>query len=243
MKAGNIKEIHAFAEAMMPTLVYNHMQFGIPIVSTLAQVDLESGLDSDIFKKTNNCLGIKGKSGQGYKLYRTKSWEQDKNGAWKLRTASFIVFEGDDAIEQCLAKHRQTLFGSRYNAVRMAATPEEACYALEGEYATDQTYGDKLMQRIRDKDLMQYAKYEDHKNKTLSFTMGISLPGSDYVHRGTCVERLQLRLNELGESLTVDGVYGYRTRKAVMRFQKSNRLKADGIAGYFTQLKLFEMEG
>ena len=243
MKAGGITNIHAFAKVMMPTLVYNHRHFAIPIVATLAQVDLESGLDSDIFEKTNNCLGIKGKRGQGYKLYRTKSWEQDKNGIWKLRTASFIVFEGDDAIEQCLAKHRQTLFGSRYNAVRSATTPEEACYALEGEYATDQTYGDKLMQRIRDKDLMQYAKYEDHQNKTLSFTMGIALPGSDYVHRGACVKRLQLRLNELGESLTVDGVYGYRTRKAVMRFQKCNRLKADGIAGYFTQLKLFEMEG
>ena len=65
MKAGNMKDIHAFAEAMMPTLVYNHMHFGIPIVSTLAQVDIESGLDSEIFLKTNNCLGIKGKKRAG----------------------------------------------------------------------------------------------------------------------------------------------------------------------------------
>lgn len=238
MTAKDFKDIHQFADIMMTTLMYNHIEFAIPIVSTLAQVDLESGLNSDIFRKTNNCLGIKGKPGRGYPVYRTKSKEQDKNGRWRWRTAYFRVF---DSIEACLEQHRQILFGSRYNAVRAAATPEEACYALEGEYATDLIYGDKLIERIESKELMQYTAYENHEEKTLSFAMGISLPGSDYVHRGDCVESLQLRLNELGESLLVDGVYGYRTKKAVMRFQKANRLKADGIAGYYTQLKLFEL--
>lgn len=52
--------------------------------------------------------------------------------------------------------------------------------------------------------------------------------------RGPAVEDLQDRLNELGESLVIDGVFGSRTRTAVIRLQHANRINPDGIVGAMT---------
>lgn len=48
------------------------------------------------------------------------------------------------------------------------------------------------------------------------------------------VRRLQSMLNQLGYKLTVDGLYGDITIRAVTVYQKSNRLAADGVAGRAT---------
>lgn len=49
--------------------------------------------------------------------------------------------------------------------------------------------------------------------------------------QGDEVRAIQQKLNELGYGLTVDGVYGSSTKKAVIAFQKANGLTADGVAG------------
>jgi hypothetical protein len=52
---------------------------------------------------------------------------------------------------------------------------------------------------------------------------------------GEDVRRLQARLNEVGSfGLVVDGRFGALTRSAVLRFQRSNGLADDGIAGPIT---------
>ncbi len=59
--------------------------------------------------------------------------------------------------------------------------------------------------------------------------------------RGNQVKKVQERLIELGYLKdNADGVYGGKTRNAVMAFQKKNGLKADGAAGKETQLWLFD---
>ena len=62
--------------------------------------------------------------------------------------------------------------------------------------------------------------------------------------KGSEVRRLQERLKELGYlSGSVDGVYGYQTRNAVISFQRHNGLTPDGDAGPSTQTILFESPG
>ena len=57
---------------------------------------------------------------------------------------------------------------------------------------------------------------------------------------GKPIVQMQQRLKDLSYySGSVDGVYGNATRLAVVEFQKSNGLKADGIAGENTQSILF----
>jgi Putative peptidoglycan binding domain len=52
--------------------------------------------------------------------------------------------------------------------------------------------------------------------------------------QGADVMRLQEALNKTGAQLTVDKNYGRGTRDAVMAYQKTKNLKADGIAGSAT---------
>jgi N-acetylmuramoyl-L-alanine amidase len=48
---------------------------------------------------------------------------------------------------------------------------------------------------------------------------------------GAPVKELQVLLNEAGAKLKEDGLFGTETEKALIKFQKENGLKADGIAG------------
>src|SRR5262249_26244567 len=63
--------------------------------------------------------------------------------------------------------------------------------------------------------------------------------GSGGVGQAPNVERLQRRLNALAHvGLTVDGDFGGDTDKAVRAFQRSQRLRADGVVGATTWVAL-----
>lgn len=57
--------------------------------------------------------------------------------------------------------------------------------------------------------------------------------------KGTAVSAAQARLNELGFTTKVDGVFGESTKQAVIKFQASNNLAQDGIIGPQTASILF----
>lgn len=62
---------------------------------------------------------------------------------------------------------------------------------------------------------------------------------SKYGSRGNEVRQIQSKLKQLGfYKGSIDGIYGTNTQKAVISFQKSCGLKADGIAGPKTLLYL-----
>ncbi len=59
---------------------------------------------------------------------------------------------------------------------------------------------------------------------------------------GADVRYLQLILQSLGYNPgPIDGIYGYRTMNAVIRFQRNNGLAADGIVGPKTVNMLFQL--
>jgi hypothetical protein len=63
----------------------------------------------------------------------------------------------------------------------------------------------------------------------------------EYGESGSCVERLQRRLNEMldcGNELDVDGAFGVLTRQRVFAFQGRNRLTMTGEVGSVTRAKL-----
>ena len=75
---------------------------------------------------------------------------------------------------------------------------------------------------------------------TAGSTAGTSYPGLLRVgSSGTGVRQLQQALANRGYSLTVDGAFGPMTKNAVMSFQRSQGIAADGIVGSVTWGKLF----
>jgi peptidoglycan hydrolase-like protein with peptidoglycan-binding domain len=64
----------------------------------------------------------------------------------------------------------------------------------------------------------------------------VTTPNSD-------VRDLQVRLNEVGFPVKVTGVFNAETERVVIRFQRENGLKADGIVGPATWAALFTFEG
>ncbi|WP_432481597.1 N-acetylmuramidase domain-containing protein [Moraxella sp. ZY200743] len=60
-----------------------------------------------------------------------------------------------------------------------------------------------------------------------------------YGNKGEQVERLQVKLNENGAKLAVDGDFGRATEKAVMAFQRSAGLAVDGVVGIKTWQALY----
>ena len=68
---------------------------------------------------------------------------------------------------------------------------------------------------------------------TLALTLQAAL-GDRNLNRGDKgqeVKELQTKLNQVGQSVKVDGVYGRNTENAVRAFQRGHGLKADGVAG------------
>lgn len=78
--------------------------------------------------------------------------------------------------------------------------------------------------------------------KTESFLLNRNLKIMSPRMTGLDIRDLQVFLNSNGysvpEELTVDGVFGTKTRQAIILFQKNNNLKQDGIVGPLTKDKL-----
>ena len=61
----------------------------------------------------------------------------------------------------------------------------------------------------------------------------------EFCSKGNEVSKLQQKLKNQGYyTIAVDGIYGKATEKAVIDFQKDNKLTIDGIAGKETQVAL-----
>ncbi len=75
--------------------------------------------------------------------------------------------------------------------------------------------------------------YFDYRNYDSQYVL------SQYGSRGNEVRQIQTKLKQLGYyNGSIDGIFGNNTKKAVISFQKSCGLKADGIAGPKTLLYL-----
>ena len=61
--------------------------------------------------------------------------------------------------------------------------------------------------------------------------------------KNVAVRILQILLNEVGGTLTVDGVFGSMTQSAVISYQKNHMLTADGVVGQITWNSLLKAAG
>lgn len=81
---------------------------------------------------------------------------------------------------------------------------------------------------------------------TVAFASSLGVRDLEVGMRGSDVKLLQQRLNNLGYSIEVDGIFGKETKKIVKKFQEKNDLFSDGIVGtrtiYYLQNKKIDLE-
>ena len=146
-------ELQKFIWSVATGAQFCQLKYGFLSSLTIAQAILESGWGkSELAQKANNLFGIKGEyRGQSMDV---DSREYDKNGnEWIERSA----FRKYPSWQDSIIDHAEFLMKPRYDAVRAARTPEEACEAIQAAgYATDPGYGAYLLRLIGQYRLDQY---------------------------------------------------------------------------------------
>jgi flagellum-specific peptidoglycan hydrolase FlgJ len=143
----------AFINAVAPGAIAAQHKYGVPAAVTIAQAIEESAWgQSSLATKDNNLFGIKGTGPAGCDVLPTQEFQ---NGGLVSTSAGFRVYH--DAA-QSIDDHGRLLATSGYYTKAMAArhSPNAFADALTGVYATDPTYGAKLISLMRQYNLYRY---------------------------------------------------------------------------------------
>ena len=159
----------------------------------IAQSILESGSGtSSLAAEYNNLFGIKGEYNGNGVSFNT----QEDDGTGNLYTTG-ATFRAYDNISQSMQDYADLIRNSGYYDAAWkenAATPEDAASALQGTYATDTAYAQKIMDIIDTYDLTEFDKPLEYRaaDSSLNYSRTIaailanatSANGEDYVWGG-----------------------------------------------------------
>lgn len=243
----------SFLAAIKPYVLEDMKKSGILASLTGAQALIESRSgNSGLTQKANNLFGIKGKyNGQSVKMLTT---EYDSNGKAYKTMADFRKYP---SWAESIADH-SAMFNrlKRYANLRGCTDYKQACKNVEADgYATAKdpktgkpNYANTLLNAIETHKLYTWdnevltgslSEIQEADDKPATGnpypepTKNIKLNS-----KGNEVRWLQVELNRYGYRLVVDGKAGNFTIAALLDFQKSHGLVADGICGPLTREKL-----
>src|SRR5579875_751991 len=143
----------AFINEVAPGAIAAQRRYGIPASVTIAQAIEESGWgQSQLAAQDNNLFGIKGTGPAGSTMLSTEEYE---NGQWVTIAAPFRVYHN---VAESIADHAQLLATDPVYRQAMADrhTPDAFANDLTGVYATDPSYGAKLIALMQLYDLYRY---------------------------------------------------------------------------------------
>ncbi|HEY9243566.1 MAG TPA: glucosaminidase domain-containing protein, partial [Streptosporangiaceae bacterium] len=143
----------AFIAAVAPGAMASQRAYGVPAAVTIAQAIEESNWGQSLLaSKDHNLFGMKGTGPAGSEALPTQEYE---NGQWITTTAPFRVYHN---FAESIDDHGRLLAGSGYYGQAMAVrrAPNAFASALTGVYATDPSYGAKLISLMRTYNLYQY---------------------------------------------------------------------------------------
>jgi len=204
-------------------------RWGVPADVSLAQFGVESAWGRLEPAGSNNPFGIQRLPGLPY--VSANSFEY-RNGARVAVVENFAKFA---SLEQAFEEHGKLIATNPAYRKAMAVKDDSQAFAnaLTGVYATAPNYGRALIAIMREFNLAQYE---------VPFVGGAPAPISPafephFPPDGATKRWIQGRLNELGfasPELTVDGIIGIMTTKALEAFQSARRLNPDGAPGPLT---------
>lgn len=137
---------------------------GILTSVVIAQAILESGWGkSELAKKANNFLGLNNYNDEVTKIYGTYSIDDapqdDGKGNVTYHKENFCKF---NSLRECLVcLHRWYTMRSYYKCIINDSDYRSVCNKLQGHYATDSHYADKLITIIEKYNLTPYDTVND----------------------------------------------------------------------------------
>lgn len=146
------QEMQDFIEGLVPGAQFCQLKYEIFSSLTIAQAILESGWGkSKLAREGNNLFGIKGD-------YLGASINIETSEYIDGKTVKMISpFRAYPSTRASVIDHAEFLCKPRYDTVRAAKTPAEACDAIQAAgYATGPDYGAHLHRLIRTYELDRY---------------------------------------------------------------------------------------
>lgn len=213
-----------FAMAAKPAQA-GQKEFGVPASVAMAQAALESGWgESSLTKEGNAFFGIKCGSDKGpiaNRCIEKVTQECDDSGCHDV----VALFRGYASYTDSFRDHGSLLRNNdRYAAAfNHSDDPDQFIREVhKAGYATDPDYANKIISMMKQHDLYKY-----NSGETPPPTKPTLKEGS----KGAAVKEAQKLLIKHGASIKADGDFGAKTKAAVVAFQKSKKLTADGVIG------------
>lgn len=228
------QECKKFVNEIAPIIQKVSKERGYPICSTvIAQACIESAYGtSSLGYKYHNYFGMKcGSSWKGASV-NMKTKEEYTVGTLTTIRDNFRAYAN---MEDGVNGYYDFISSKRYANLKTATTPQMYAERLKADgYATSSTYVNTLMNTVR-----KWALDAYDSNKPVINTTKDERPVLKIGSRGDWVTVAQGRLVVAGYPINVDGIFGPKTKQAVMDYQKDNGLACDGIIGPKTWRKLY----
>ena len=164
----------AFIEQVAPGAMATQRRYGVPASVTIAQAIDESGWGQSILAtQDHNLFGIKGSGPAGSDLQPTQEFI---GGQLVDSTAPFRMYYN---IGQSIEAHGKLLARSDYftNAMANKHQPNAFAAALTGIYATDPSYGVKLVGLMQRYDLYRFDAAAQTHGRSRTATGAAAIPG------------------------------------------------------------------
>ena len=220
-----------FINKIAPLMQAEAKNRGYKICSTaIAQAIIEGAAGTSLLAKNyHNHFGLKcGKNWKGASV-NMKTKEEYTPGNLTTIKDNFRAYPND---EEGVKGYYDFINTSRYANLKTAMTPLQYAQMLKSDgYATSSSYVNTLISTVN--------KYDLQKYDSIDSSSAISLSTIRKGSRGETVKILQTVLNNNGYDCgKVDGVFGNKTKEAVIRWQTTHGLVADGIVGPMTWASL-----
>lgn len=202
----------------------------------IAQACCESRYGFSGLAKYHNYFGLKcGSSWKGASVNMATKEEYTLGTLTSIRDN----FRAYSDMEKGVKGYYDFISTKRYANLKSATTPREYLERIKADgYATSSTYVNTNMNYILKHDLTKWDNF-NHESVNTTTMAPADMPVLKMGANGDFVTIAQGRLVVHGYPIAVDGIYGEKTRQAVIALQKAKNLACDGIIGPKTWAALY----